>query len=262
MSTTLRTDDERAIMTDVNRDAAPDLFSDSWASGPLLGFDTETTGVSTSSDRIVTAALVRRDPLRGTTVDTWLIDPGVPIPEAASAIHGITTEHAREHGVSPWVALEEIAARIATDLRAGVPLVAFNATFDVSVLEAELVRHGLPTLTDRLGGPVIGVIDPLVIDRKVDRWRKGKRKLVDLCGVYGVDDAVNLHTADVDVIATLDVLAAMVERHPGLAEMSLADLHGFQREAHREWAASFNAWRTSKGLDGPGAGLEWLADAR
>lgn len=262
MSTTLRTDDERAIMTDVNRDAAPDLFSDSWASGPLLGFDTETTGVSTSSDRIVTAALVRRDPLRGTTVDTWLIDPGVPIPEAASAIHGITTEHARMNGVSPWVALEEIAARIAADLRAGVPLVAFNATFDVSILEAELVRHGLPTLPDRLGGPVVGVIDPLVIDRKVDRWRKGKRKLVDLCGVYGVDDAVDLHTADVDVIATLDVLAAMVERHPGLAEMSLADLHGFQQEAHREWAASFNAWRTSKGLDGPGAGLEWLVDAR
>ncbi|MGP7959807.1 exonuclease domain-containing protein [Sanguibacter sp. A247] len=249
-------------MTHTRHDAAPDLFSHTWASGPLLGFDTETTGVSTSSDRIVTAALVRRDPLRGTTVDTWLIDPGIPIPEAASAIHGITTEHARLHGVSPWVALDEIAARIAADMSAGVPLVAFNATFDVSILEAELVRHGLPTLADRLGGPVIGVIDPLVIDRKVDRWRKGKRKLVDLCGIYGVDEAVDLHTADVDVIATLDVLAAMIERYPALAQMDLRDLHGFQAEAHREWAASFNAWRVSKSLDGPGAGLEWLVDER
>lgn len=249
-------------MTETRNDTAPDLFSDTWASGPLLGFDTETTGVSTSSDRIVTAALVRRDPLRGTTVDTWLIDPGVPIPEGASAIHGITTEHARLHGASPWVALEEIAARIAADLSGGVPLVAFNATFDVSILEAELVRHGLPTLADRLGGPVVGVIDPLVIDRKVDKWRKGKRKLVDLCGIYGVDDAVALHTADVDVIATLDVLAAMVDRFPALAQMELRDLHEFQAAAHREWAAGFNAWRASKGLDGPGAGLEWLVDER
>lgn len=33
-----------------------------WTDGPLLGFDTETTGVDVDHDRIVTAALVRRTP--------------------------------------------------------------------------------------------------------------------------------------------------------------------------------------------------------
>ena len=69
----------------------------SWTDGPLLGFDTETTGVDVDNDRIVTAALVRRD-ATGTHVRSWLIDPGVDIPEAAAAIHGVSTEHAREHG--------------------------------------------------------------------------------------------------------------------------------------------------------------------
>ena len=63
----------------------------------MVGFDTETTGVSPTSDRIVTAALIRRE---GSLVQTltWVIDPGVEIPERATAVHGITTAFAREHG--------------------------------------------------------------------------------------------------------------------------------------------------------------------
>ncbi|MCP6451477.1 hypothetical protein NL490_27705, partial [Klebsiella pneumoniae] len=82
-------------------------------------------------DRIVTAALVRRD-AAGTRTRTWLIDPGVEIPEGASAIHGISTERARADGVPPPQALEEIAALIAEAQRAGVPVVAFNAAFDLA----------------------------------------------------------------------------------------------------------------------------------
>lgn len=56
-----------------------------WPLGPLLGFDTETTGVDPSGDRLVTAALVRRaapqaDGVRPQSVTTWLADPGVEIP--------------------------------------------------------------------------------------------------------------------------------------------------------------------------------------
>lgn len=234
----------------------------SWVEGPFLGFDTETTGVSTSGDRIVTGALVHRHPLLGTSVQTWLIDPGVEIPEGAAAIHGITTEHARVHGQQPAEALEEIAAQIAQALGEGTPIVAFNATFDMCILDSELRRHGLRTIADRLGREPVGVIDPLVLDRAVDRFRKGKRKLVDLCAVYGVDESGDLHTADVDVIATLDVLAAMTRRHPTLGEMSLETLHAYQVDAHRTWATSFNDWRTRQGFDGPGAGLDWLVDER
>ena len=227
-----------------------------WIDGPLLGFDTETTGVDVDGDRIVTAALVRRDS-EGTSARTWLIDPGVEIPAAATAIHGITTEHARSHGAPADVALEEIAAALAHELGAGVPVVAYNATFDLCILDAELRRHDLATLPERLGHDVVPVIDPLVLDRASDRYRPGKRKLVDLCGIYQIADDGHLHTAEVDVVATLDVLAAIVNRHPNLGALDLAELHAFQVNAHREWAEGFNAWRTRKGLEGAGADLAW-----
>ena len=77
-----------------------------WHDGPLVGFDTETTGVDVATDRIVTAAVVTRD-ATGTRARTWLIDPGVPIPPAATAVHGITTEQARTEGRAPRAALDE-----------------------------------------------------------------------------------------------------------------------------------------------------------
>ena len=228
-----------------------------WAEGPLLGFDTETTGVSVANDRIVTAALVRRSVWAPDEVRTWLIDPGIEIPENASAIHGITTEHAREFGQPPAIALAEIAQLLAESLAAGEPVVAYNASFDLTILEVELRRNGLPTLAERLGRAVSPVVDPLVLDRHLDRFRRGKRKLVDLCAVYGVDDSDGLHTAEVDVIATLEVLQSMLRRHPDLALMDLTSLHAAQAEAHRAWAENFNSWRLSRGLDGPGAELTW-----
>ncbi|RXR27394.1 DNA polymerase III subunit epsilon [Oerskovia turbata] len=229
----------------------------SWTTGPLLGFDTETTGVDVTNDRIVTAALVRRVPGRSTEVRTWLVDPGVPIPAEAAAIHGISTEHAVTHGVAPGPALEEIASLIAADLAIGVPVVAFNAAFDLSLLDAELARHALPTLGERLGGEVTPVIDPLVLDRSLDRFRKGKRKLGDLCAHYGVTDGGNLHTADVDVLATLDVLEAMTRVFPELAEQDLGSLHRHQITAHRAWAENFNTWRAGQGYVGAGASTAW-----
>lgn len=228
----------------------------SWIDGPLLGFDTETTGVDVETDRIVTAALVRRDGA-GTHARRWLIDPGVEIPAAASAIHGITTEDARANGEPAALALEEIATALAAAIDAGVPVVAYNAAFDLCLLTAELRRHGLATVSERLGREVVGVIDPLVLDRAEDRYRPGKRRLVDLCGYYQIAEAGRLHTADVDVVATLDVLAAIVDRHPHLAAISLERLHAYQVTAHRSWATGFNAWRASKGLEGPGAELTW-----
>ncbi|MGV8965702.1 MAG: exonuclease domain-containing protein [Cellulomonas sp.] len=228
----------------------------SWIDGPMLGFDTETTGVDVDSDRIVTAALVRRD-ASGTHVRTWLIDPGVDIPAGASAIHGITTEHARLHGEPAALALEEIAGVLAESIAAGVPVVAFNAAFDLCILAADLRRHGLATLAERLGRDVVPVIDPLVLDRSEDRYRSGKRKLVDLAGLYQIADGGRLHTADVDVIATLDVLTAIVDRYPHLGALDLTHLHAYQVTAHRAWAEGFNAWRTRQGLTGPGAELTW-----
>lgn len=230
----------------------------SWIDAPLLGFDTETTGTNVASDRIVTVALVHSvGPGReNETVATWLIDPEMDIPEPAQRVHGISTEHARAHGMKATEALEEVVAMIAEALGKDVPLVAFNGGFDLAILENELTRLGLPTLAQRLGHDIAPVVDPLVVDRGVDRYRKGKRTLTDMLALFGIEQDGQLHTADVDVSATLDVLRAIVAKHPQLAASSLADLHREQISWHRTWAENFNKFLEKKGKT-PDVNTNW-----
>lgn len=230
----------------------------SWIDAPLLGFDTETTGTNTSRDRIVTAALVHSvGPGRDNeTVATWLIDPEMDIPEPAQKVHGISTEHARAHGMKGVEALDEVATMLVDALAKDVPVVAFNGSFDLQILESELARVGLASLTDRLGHQIAPVLDPLVIDRGVDRFRKGKRTLSDLMEHYGVVMDGRMHTADVDVSATLDVLRALVDAFPQLRTSSLSDLHQQQITWHRDWAQNFNQFLERKGKT-PDVPLDW-----
>ena len=80
-----------------------------WTELPIIGFDTETTGIRPDQDRLVTCSIV--EVLPGGTINKsyWLADPGVEIPERASAVHGITTAQAREHGRPVAEVLEEVA---------------------------------------------------------------------------------------------------------------------------------------------------------
>ncbi|QWW19203.1 DNA polymerase III subunit epsilon [Schaalia sp. 19OD2882] len=225
-----------------------------WTDVPWLGFDTETTGVDAHQDRLVTAALVLRRagaaPTGPDLVRTWLADPGVPIPERATRVHGISTEYAREHGRPVVAVLEELAVTLVDHWRRGFPVVVFNGAYDITLVESELARHGLATLSDRLGHQPRPVVDPLVLDRKVDRWRKGKRTLTDMAPVYGVTPDQNAHTAEVDVAMTLDVLAGMLKAHPReLSGLTCEDLHTFQEQAHAAWAEDFEAFLRSKGKD-------------
>ena len=164
----------------------------------------------------------------------WLADPGVEIPERASAIHGITTAQARSQGRPIGEVLEEIATTLAEHMAAGRPAVAFNATYDFTLLEAELGRHGLQPLVERLGGEVFPVVDPYLLDRSVDRYRKGKRRLEDLCRHYGVLAADDFHNAEADVLATLRVLAAILRAHPELAEADLEEVQMRECDTHAE----------------------------
>lgn len=214
----------------------------SWISGPLVAFDLETTGTDVETDRIVTAAVVRLDP-DGTVAEerTWLLDPGIAIPEQASAIHGISTEHARAHGAPAVSAVEEIARAVADGLRSGTPLVVMNARYDLSLLDRECRRHGVASISERLGDAPSPVIDPLVIDKHVDKYRKGKRALYALCDHYGVslDDA---HDAKADAVAAARVVRRMAEKHRPVGAMALADLHDLQVRAAAEQSVSLQAY--------------------
>lgn len=214
----------------------------SWITGPLVAFDLETTGTDIETDRIVTAAVVRLEPDGAVSAErTWLLNPGVVIPEQASAIHGISTEHARAHGVLAASAVEEIAQAVTEGLRSGTPLVVMNARYDLSLLDRECRRYAIESISERLGSAPSPVIDPLVIDKHIDKYRKGKRALHALCAHYGVslDDA---HNARADAVAAARVVRRIGEKHQPVGLMPPADLHDLQVSAAAEQSASLQAY--------------------
>lgn len=211
-----------------------------WHEGPFLAFDTETTGTSVESDRIVTATTVYID---GGQLETtsWLIDPGVPIPEAATAVHGITDGHALAHGRPPAECVGEIANVLSAAWNDGIPVLAFNASFDLTILDREMRRHGVTAL----GLQPKLVLDPFVIDKHCS-YRRGKRTLSAQCEHYGVrhDGA---HDATADAIAAARVLWALARRYPTVAAKTVAELHDAQVAWAAEQAASFRDYLVKQG---------------
>ncbi|MEU3691741.1 3'-5' exonuclease [Streptomyces narbonensis] len=218
-----------------------------WHGEPLVGFDLETTGTDPLEARIVTASIVGFHGGRVVRQRDWLADPGIRIPEQASAIHGISSERAAAEGRPVREVADEIAETLTGYWNQGVPIVAYNASFDLTLLSAELRRHGLPSLSERLGGAGIGpVVDPYTIDRAVDRYRRGKRTLEAVCGEYGVV-LETAHEAASDALAAVRVAVAIAERHPEVAGMDPAELHERQIVWYRAWAENFQDFLRRKG---------------
>jgi DNA polymerase-3 subunit epsilon len=217
----------------------------SWHLGRLAGFDTESTGVDVENDRIVTACVVQVGGNQPPAPANWLADPGIEIPEAASRVHGITTERARAEGRPAGEVIEQVVTALTAVVLSGIPIVAMNAPFDFTLLDRDARRHGVQPLTDIVGDD-LRVIDPRVLDKHVDTYRRGKRTLTDLCAHYEVplDGA---HSADADAIAACRVAWRLGSRYPGLAGLDLDALHKAQIEWAAEQAASFQAHLRSKG---------------
>lgn len=214
-----------------------------WHLGPLLCFDTETSGVDVFNDRIVTAcaALVDGSGQQPPQIQQWLINPGVEIPQAAIDVHGITNERAREDGADPKNTLAEIASVLADALEQGTPVVGFNVAFDLTLLEAECARHGVIGVAGSLGRPIAPVVDATVLDKRVDKYRKGSRKLIATCEVYEVrlDGA---HDATADALASARIAWRICQRYPEIAGMSLEQLHAAQVGWAAEQAAGLQRY--------------------
>ena len=202
-----------------------------WHLGRLVGFDLETTSPDPLNARIVTACVVHCGGGQPTDSRTWLTDvDGEEIPAEAAAIHGVTTERAHAEGVDLRAAVEEILYALSEAAMAGLPTVAMNARYDLTVLDREAQRYGMTPLTARRG--TLRVIDPYVIDKQVDRYRPGKRTLSHLCQHYEVPLG-SAHSADADAVAACRVAWRQGTRYPALAAMSLDELH----TAQIGWAA-------------------------
>lgn len=207
-------------------------------------FDLETTGIDVANDRIVTAHVGVLDAEGHQIVArTWLADPGVGIPEGATAVHGITTERARAEGRPSSEVVAQVLIALRSLLAQGVPVVAYNASYDFSLLAHEAVRHGLAPLVDPAP-----IIDPFVLDKAFDRYRRGKRTLSIVAEHYAVvlDEA---HEASADAIAAGRVAQA-IARQFALPE-TVYDLHTRQIGWARAQAESLTEYFVSIGRIDP-----------
>lgn len=205
-------------------------------------FDLETTGVDVETDRIVTAHVGLLD-ASGTVIRArdWIADPGVEIPAGATAVHGITTERARAEGRPAHEVVAEVTAALRALFAADIPVVAYNAPYDFSLLKYEAMRHGI--------GPIVDpspVIDPLVVDKTFDRYRKGKRTLDVVAAHYAVllEDA---HDAAADAIAAGRVAQAIAQRFAEVLPPTVEELHTRQIAWARAQAASLTEYFVSIG---------------
>lgn len=228
---------------------------DHWARRPVLVLDTETTGVDVETAEIASISVGVMDlaaPL-ATKIDTEYL--AVEMPEEAGKVNGLTTDILRERarpGVSSAEVLSVHAELIADHLARGLPVVAANAPFDLTVLDRDCRRRGVATVGARLDvvwehiGPVV---DPIVLDKRVEKYRRrvsetqGARCLKTLAQVHGCgwDDEL-AHTSEYDALQAGRVVAALIARYPLLRSMSLPELHDSQVRWYAEQAVSLRGW--------------------
>ncbi|MGC4946215.1 exonuclease domain-containing protein [Streptomyces sp. DT224] len=239
-----------------------------WHLGRLCAFDLETTGVDVEQDRIVTAAVIGLGGGEQTETHEWLADPGIEIPAEATAVHHITTEHAREHGTPAHEVVGHIAEELAARVRNGAPIVGHNVPYDLTLLDRECRRHGLSTLHDLLGDVPLQVLDTRVLDQQCLPYRKrpsetqGARQLITLAQVYDLPwDESAAHGCSYDALMSARVLYRIgtlahmrrmdwperIKHHRKaqlhhLGGLSLAELHAAQIEWAAAQAASLQEW--------------------
>ncbi|WP_217132241.1 exonuclease domain-containing protein [Leucobacter chinensis] len=210
-----------------------------WAE-QIAVFDTETTGVSTQHSRIVTASIGL---LNGDDVVErydWMLDPGVEIPDPAFQVHGISTEMARESGTQADVGVRQIIEQLQAMLSRGIPLVIFNAPYDLTLLSYEAERYGIA-----FPEAITPVLDPLILDKQLDRYRKGKRTLIATSEHYGVDLS-QAHDAGADAIAAGKVLQAIASKYASSLPDDLDTLHQNQVSWAAAQAENFEQFMRSK----------------
>lgn len=168
---------------------------------PIIFLDLETTGIDVSRDRIVEISLVKVLPAGGREVKTRRVNPEMPIPAEASAVHGIFDDDVKDE--PPFRAL---AKSLAVWME-GCDLGGYNSNrFDIPILVEEFLRAGVD----------VDFKKRKTVDVQNIFHQKEKRTLEAAYKFYCDKDLENAHSAEADVVATWEVLEAQLDRYPDL----------------------------------------------
>lgn len=217
-----------------------------WTELPLAALDFESTSADPLTARIVSACVLRVDG-GDVRARNYIANPGVPIPPEASAIHGLTDEYVQKHGRPHEEVVAEVASQVRAVFAEGRALAIYNASYDASLLAAHdptfAVGNGL-------------IVDPFLLDKQYDRFRKGSRKLSAVCIHYGMrlDDA---HDAEADALAAARLAWKMPRVYPHLAIYTAAELMEHQAIWYADQAASLIKYLEREGRDFSGVRTQW-----
>ena len=168
---------------------------------PLIFFDLETTGVNISKDRIVEISLIKVMPSGQEIEKTLRINPEMPIPAEATAVHHITDEDVKNAPTFKQVAKE------LGKFFEGCDIAGFNSNkFDIPLLMEEFLRADVNVDLSRHR-----FIDVQTIFHKMEQ-----RTLVAAYKFYCGKNLEDAHSANADTKATYEVLKAQLDRYPEL----------------------------------------------
>lgn len=166
---------------------------------PIIFLDLETTGVDAAVDRIVEVSMVKVMPDGREEVKTRRINPEMPIPPQATAVHGISDDDVKD-----CPTFKEIAKSLAAWIE-GADLAGYNSNkFDIPVLAEEFLRAGVDVNLKKRK-----LVDVQNIFHKMEQ-----RTLVAAYKFYCGKELVDAHSAEADTMATYEVLKAQLDRYP------------------------------------------------
>ena len=186
---------------------------------PIVFLDVETTGLSTSNDRIVELTVLKVDPDGREEERSVRLNPGIPIPSAATRVHGISDED---------VADKPTFSRYANGLMSfleGCDLGGFGIIrFDVPILQAEFRRAGLEFETEGRR-----VVDSLLIYHKYE-----PRDLASAFEKYCGKTFQEAHTSTADVRAAAEILDSQIAHYQELSP-DVEQLHELCHPREPDW---------------------------
>ena len=169
---------------------------------PMVFFDLETTGTNVSTDRIVEISVVKVMPDGEQIIKTRRINPEMPIPAEATAVHHITDEDVKDCPTFRQV------AKSLREFMVGCDFCGFNSNrFDLPLLAEEFMRADVD---------VDLFSKAKYIDVQNIFHKKEERTLVAAYRFYCGKELEAAHSADADTLATYEVLCAQLDHYDDL----------------------------------------------